>query len=329
MGDYRSSADSQKGLMEALAGVRQANQFQQEKGLKQLLEDQKIKAEQQKQQLDFENQSTAQDRAVSETERLQKENPGMGVVVSKEGAEIKPNPILATIDAKKQQFDQKQANLYSKGLEKYSDLTGAAKDLETITNRDGQGGVFTNPNAQLVSGGKMMSAMPDSALGLGEMLKLAAPGTAEERKALARYKLAMGHALTGARMNPAMQKAIQDSLGGMASGDPALMAKGLRGSARVIGGTVKTVQGGFSPEVRGMVHDQMGGDPMELFGSIPSEAGPPSNLISPPPGSAKQVAPKPTMPQQAPQQAPAAPTGAPSVPSFEEFKKMKASGQIR
>ncbi len=222
---------------------------------------------------------------------------GAGASMGK--ASISRQPNLGVYDLKKQQMDVSQQNKYAKGLEKYSDLTGAAADLERITNRDGKGGVFTNPDAQLISAGKVVSAVPDSALGVAEMVGAAPQGSAEERKAFARYKLSMGHALTGARMNPGMQKMIQDSLGGMASGDPALMAKGLRGSGRIIGGTLKTVQGGFTPEVKGFVHDQGNGDPMELFGKIPSENAPPSNYNSPPPGSGKHKQPKPVAPPQA------------------------------
>lgn len=225
---------------------------------------------------------------------------GAGINMGEGGPSISRQPNLGMYDLKKQQIDTAQQNKYSKSLEKYSDLSGAAQDLETITNRDGKGGIFTNPNAQMISGGKVISAIPDSMLGMAELTGAAPAGTAEERKALARYRLSMGHALTGARMNPTMQKAIQDSFGGMASGDPNLMAKGLRGSGRILGGTIKTVQGGFSPEVRGYVHDQGNGDPMELFGKIPPENAPPSNYISPPAGSGQQQA-QPRPQQSAPQ----------------------------
>lgn len=293
MPDYRD-ASAGVGLQQILQGLQPLNEYGNE------LQKNKLQQLLQKQKADVE--SATQAKAIEQVQELSKQHPGMGVEVSKEGAALKPNPALLTVDLKKQQFDQTQANKYSKGLEKYADLGGAAQDLEKITNRDGKGGVFTNPNASLISSGKVISAIPDSVLGIAEMTGAIPKGAAEERKAIARYSQGLGVALGGARgMAPQTQNQIRQSLGALSSGDPQLMAKGLRGSGRILGQSVKTVQGGFTPEVRGQVHDQMGGDPMDFLGSIAPEPGPASNLNSPPAGNAKQVQqglPKPQQPQQ-------------------------------
>lgn len=327
MADYRPNPSGQEGLMAALAKLQEANQFQQAQKQRQDLQTQALQGEAERQQAGFTQQKemvpiteqsklrthqgesdidlTASRERLADVLKNSKNVPaGSGLSEAKEGASFTKPTNMGVYDFKKQQLDQSQANKYAKGLEKYSDLSGAASDLERITNRDGKGGVFTNPGAALVSGGKVASATPDAAMGLAELVGMASPGSAEERKALARYKLAMGHALTGARMNPTMQKIIQDSLGGMASGDPQLMAKGLRGSARIIGGTLHTVQGGFTPEVRGQVHEQMGMDPMELFGKVPPENEPPSNLNSPLPKDPQNVQPVQPPAQQPPKQSP-------------------------
>ncbi|GAC1499978.1 MAG: hypothetical protein NVS1B10_03250 [Candidatus Saccharimonadales bacterium] len=227
---------------------------------------------------------------------------GAGVSEGAESASITRQPNMGVYDLKKSQFDQTQANKYSKGLEKYSDLTGAAADLERITNRDGKGGVFTNPEAKLSSAGKMISALPDAALGAMEMMGVIPKGSADERKAIARFRQGVGVSLGGARgMSPAIQQGIKESLGGMTSGDPQLMSKGLRGAARIVGGSVKTVQGGFAPEVRGMVHDNMGGDPMDFYGKISADGGPPANYNSPPAGVKDQMKQSQPAQPQAPQ----------------------------
>lgn len=218
----------------------------------------------------------------------------------KDSASYSENQVDPTARLFAQQKEQThQENQYAKGLEKYSDVHGALTDLERITNRDGKGGVLTNPTASLVSSGKVVSALPDSALGLAELTRMAPAGTAEERKALARVKLSLGHAMTGARMNPTMQKMIQDSLGGIASGDAQLMTKGLRGAAGIVGSQVNTVQSGYGQPVRESVHDRLGSDPMEFYRSIVKDA--PVGATAP----------------QGPQ-APQAPQG---TMSFEDWKK--------
>lgn len=342
MADYSNYLSKQPGFMDALAKLQESNQFQQNKDLQKLLQSQKLQSETDRQQAGFKQeqamvplqeqykeqgitlehdlkQKAAEARLKDVLGNLKNMPAGAGLSVGPEGASVTRQPNMGVYDLKKQQFDQTQQNKYAKGLEKYSDLTGAAQDLETITNRDGKGGVFTNPDAKLISGGKVVSAMPDAALGLAELTGMSPQGSAEERKALARYKLSMGHALTGARMNPTMQKAIQDSLGGMASGDPDLMAKGLRGSARIVGGTLHTVQGGFTPEVRGAVHEQMGSDPMEMFGKIATEKYP--STLAPDPGNVKPVN-TPTAPA-APQQTTQAPMNPGGESEEQEYLRLK------
>lgn len=221
----------------------------------------------------YQQQQEFAQNALQQVQDLSKKNPNMGYSLTESGASVTPKQNLLGLELRADQFKQKQANQYASKLEKYSDLSGAAQDLERITNRDGKGGIFTNPDAKLISAGKIVSAIPDSGIGIAELTGVVPKGTAEERKAFARYKLAMGHALTGARMNPTMQKAIGDSMGAMASADPNLMAKGLRGSARIVGSTINTVQGGFSPDVKEMVHDQMGGNPMDFYSNVLPEGG--------------------------------------------------------
>lgn len=245
---------------------------QQEAALRQFLQQQDNQAKlgqiQASHDADLNSQDAAIQKAQSLREYLSKDSPGhkYNVNVSKEGAAISEADQLPNMH--QQQAQAKAETDYSKRLEKYSDVHGALSDLERLTNRDGQGGVLTNPNATLISSGKLSSATPDSAMGLAELLHAVPQGTAEERKAIARVKLSLGHAFTGARMNPAMQKMIQDSLGGIASGDSQLMAKGLRGAAGIVGSQVRTAQSGYDDAVRGAVHDRLGGDPMEFYGSI-------------------------------------------------------------
>lgn len=223
-------------------------------------------------QADLDSQDAAIQKANTLRDSLNKSAPGhkYNVNLTKEGASISEADQLPNMH--QQQAQAKAETDYSKRLEKYSDVHGALSDLERLTDRDGQGGVLTNPDATLISAGKLSSATPDSAMGLAELFHAVPQGTAEERKAIARVKLSLGHAFTGARMNPAMQKMIQDSLGGIASGDSQLMAKGLRGAAGIVGSQVRTAQSGYDDAVRGAVHDRLGGDPMDFYGSIVKDA---------------------------------------------------------
>ena len=119
-----------------------------------------------------------------------------------------------------------------------------------------------------------MSGLPDTAIGMGEMTGVFPKGSAEERKALSRAQLSFGHAFTGARMNPAMQNAIKQSQGGMASGDPQLMAKGFRGAAGILGQQIKTAGAGFQDETRSAVHDRLGEDPNQFYSNVYKDPAP-------------------------------------------------------
>lgn len=334
MADYRSQVDAQNASSLGFGNViEQANSladFMQKK--KQAEQEQQLKRD----MPGIEAKAKAQEgiESLEQLLKIQKQLPP-GAGVSAGGAALTRQPTMGTYDLRKQQmdehkreFDDNKAKEYSKGLEHYSDFSGSAQDLENITNRDGKGGVFSNPDAHLISGGKVISRIPDSALGVAELMGAAEKGSAEERKAIARYKLAMNHALAGSRVTEGMTKLIANSLGGITSGDPDLMAKGLRGSARTMSANIKTVQSGFSPEVRGIVHDRLGADPMDFFNGIPSEKGPASNYKSPPAGNAQQIQQQ-TRPQQSrPQQmAPQpSPSPAPSPGGFDPDSYLKGGG---
>lgn len=309
--DYRSNVgqQSQDNLMEALGKLQQAGQFQQTQGDKfkmagyehQLAADTDRKKQLTKQEIDKQNLQQLLD--ASKNGQLPQ---GAGATL--DGASLTRQPNLGVYDLKRQQQDTQQVNKYATALKPTSDFLGAAQELEQVTNRDGKGGVFTNPTAQLKSAGKLASMAGDSIIGYGGLMGMIDPDAAAERKAITRYNQAVGVALGGARgMSPMIQQGIKQSMGQIASGDPDLMSKALRGSARGIGQVVRTAQSGFSPDIRNQAHNnaQMD-DPINFFNQITPEAGPAANLKSPPAGTDQQI--KQSLDsKKAPQQAPVAP----------------------
>ncbi len=197
--------------------------------------------------------------------------------------EGEPNPAAGARQATKQE------NAYAKNLTPYSDAIASVHAIEDSTNSDGKGGVLTNGDAQLKSFGKYASSLSDKQVAIAEGLHMLPSGAAEERKTVSRYQLALGHSLNGARMNPMMQSMIKDSMGQMASGDPQLVAKGIRGAAKILGQTVKTVQAGFDDQTRETVHGRLGGDPSDVFKSIHDDGPAGVSTTSPPPAGDQQA----------------------------------------
>lgn len=209
--------------------------------------------------------------------------PGQGIDVGGGvGTQGRPmNPYAGmNYQLQKDKFDQGQQEKYSKTVQPFSDVKGAFDQLDQITNRDGKGGIISNPDAQLVSAGKIESSVPDGLLGMGEMLGALPKGTMEERKAVDRVKLSLGHAMTGARMNPSMQKLIQDSIGQLNSGDPQLMAKGLRAAKGIVDQQVQNAASGFQPGVVNAVAGRGGIAP----GQGPQQPSQPTAPSTPPGG---------------------------------------------
>lgn len=246
--------------------------------------------------------------AVGSTDRLNqaqdysKAHPGMGVSVSKEGASITPPPPMAAIAVERQ--TQAGMKEYSKRLGNYNGFSSALKDVEDATNKDGKGGVVSNPDARLSSTGGLKSALPDSVMGLGEMIGLAPKGSTDERKTLARLQIEYQKAMSGLRVTDQARAQEKAAMGWISSGDPDLVAKGVRALAKNVAHGVKTAQSGFTNNVTSAVHDNLGGDPMEQFANVYDDHA----LHSPATAS-------PT------------PAAAPAI-SFEEFKARKAAGKL-
>jgi hypothetical protein len=214
------------------------------------------------------------------------------------------------VDMQQERFEQKQANDYSKRLEKHNGFLSTLQELESRTNQDGKGGVLTNPDAQLISAGKAMSAVPTALVGIGELTGAVPKGAADERKLLERVQLEYQKSMSGMRTSSEMANREKQAMGWMASGDPSLVAKGIRSLSKNVGQAVRTIQGGYKPSVRDQVHS-MSGDPLDTLGHVYEDE---------PIGAKKQV--NPALPASPRQNDSAAPM------SFEEFKKRKAAGQL-
>lgn len=226
------------------------------------------------------------------------------------------DPAMKNSLANERLMQGKQEN-YSKRLEKINGFTSALKEAEDKTNADGNGGVVTNGNAQLMSTGKIASKLPTSLIGLGELVGAAPKGSSDERKTLERLQLEYQKAMSGMRTTDEMSKREQAAMGYIASGDPALVAKGVRSLARNVSNATKTIQAGYNPEVRARVHD-VAGDPMDFFSKVYDD-GPAAQSKT-----ASAAAPAAQERSQANINKPS-----PQKPmTFEEFKARKASGQL-
>lgn len=202
----------------------------------------------------------------------------------------------AMADQRAENMKEKQQEGLSKRYEKTNGFASALQDIENLTNKanNGTGGIVSNPNATMSSAGKMMSSVPTSLIGVGEMLGAVPKGASEERKALERLKLEYQKSMTGARTSAQMAQQEGQAMGWMASGDPQLVAKGVRALANNVQNATKAIQGGYTPEVRGRVHS-MTGDPLEqgamshVYHDNADEAQPPQGAPAPAPVDPKRA----------------------------------------
>lgn len=168
---------------------------------------------------------------------------------------------------------QNKAEGLSKRYEKFMGFNSALDELEAKTNT-GEGGIITNPAAQFKSTGRVMSALPSSAIGIAEMVGGVPKGSADERKALERLQLEYQKAMSGLRVTDQARQQERQAMGYMASGDPALVAKGVRALARNVALAHKTIQSGYASEVRDQVHSVLD-DPLGRYQNIYNDDQPP------------------------------------------------------
>ncbi len=322
MADFRQTGGVPT-LAEALGMMQQSSQLQagRENDINKL-----VKAKQLEQDQRNQNMQTAQ--------AFSNEHPDMGISVGPETVSLQPKPSLGVYDLRKENQIQSKMADYSKRLEKVSGFSSALADVEGITNRDGKGGILTNPGANLISAGKIESGVGSGMLGLGEMVGMIPKGTTEERKTIDRLQLEYQKSISGARVTEQMRQAEREAMGMIKSGDPALQAKGIRSLARNVQRATQTIQAGYDPEVQDRVHSQLG-NPMDSFNGIFEDK--PMPQQRPPTkttgnfdasGGASRPTTIATPDQQAPAQSPVAPQ-APGKPlSFEEFKAKRAAGQL-
>lgn len=237
----------------------------------------------------------------------------IGVGVSKEGISLTPKDNTAKLEALQERKDKRiqgqQADL-SKRYEKVNNFNSDIEELERLTNRDGKGGIITNPEAKLQSSGKIQSMIPDAAMGLAELIGAVPKGTSEERKALQRLQIDYQQAKSGMRVTDQARKQEASAMGKMASGDPSLQAKAIRSLGQNIKNQYSTIKSGYSPEAVENVHKSMG-DPSALYQHLYTDPSLPSD--------------QPAAPSNQP---PADSMKSSGIPSFEEFKQMKRSGKL-
>jgi hypothetical protein len=209
----------------------------------------------------------AQDRQKMAEDLLAKYGGKMGVGVSKEGVSLTPKDNTLRDAALQERKDKRvlhEQEGLSKRYEKMNNFNSDLDELERITNTDGKGGVITNPDAKLKSAGKVMSALPDSLVGLGEFLGVVPKGTADERKARQRLQIDYQQAKSGMRVTDAARKQEAAAMGNMLSGDPDLAAKAIRSLGQNVKNQYGTIRSGYSPEAVENVHKVMG-DPTALY----------------------------------------------------------------
>jgi hypothetical protein len=275
MPDYRPSYVNQvptlKDLVVQKQNMDELAQKQQQTQAEMAQKEQLAKAQQ---QFELQKQQEAEDiagaGAMSRLETVKKEskaNPSMKIMLGKDSAEMAPSSALMTTDYRREKDIQKQAQDLSKRYEKSSGFHTALTELENISNRDGSGGVLSNPNAKLISTGPMKSAVPESALGLAELTGAVPKGTMEERKSLQRLALEYRKAMSGLRGSDKLYEQERQAMGLVSSGDPALVSKGARSLARSYREQLKKVQGGYTPEARDQAHS-LSGDPLNDFSGL-------------------------------------------------------------
>lgn len=235
---------------------------------------QRTQAELQKQKILDEHAADkkgAEERMAMAEKEFAKRGGKAGVSISGEGVSLTPRDNSDRI-ATRRDADSKD---YSKRLEKINDLGSTLNQIEAMTNRDGKGGILTNPNAQLMSTGKLLSKAPDSLVGVLEQVGVVPPESTAERKALAQLQINYQQAKSGARTSDKMAQREKEAMGWMASGDPNLVAKAVRSLARAAGSHLNTIQAGYTdPEVTKSVHQRLGGDPQETFSRIYNDYAP-------------------------------------------------------
>lgn len=235
---------------------------------------------------------------------------GAGISVTQQGASVTRQPTMGLYDARHEQQVRHGMSEYSKRLEKLNGFNAALNDIESLTNRTGKGGVISNPSEVLKSTGAAKSAVPTSLLGLGEMVGMVDKGTAEERKALERLQLEYQKSMTGMRTSEEMSQREKQAMGWMASGDPKLVAKGIRSLAHNVSQAHRSIRAGYMPDVQQGVEDQLGNqfdllDNVYQDPAIPLKSGPtksPGQVLQQLMPSQPQQQPTAPMTPQAPQQ---------------------------
>ena len=96
---------------------------------------------------------------------------------------------------------ERMAAKYSDHIQKAVPFDATLQEIENLTNRDGKGGILTNPQAELISTGKTLSAVPTKVLGLAELSGIAPKGVSDERKALERLNITYQNSVGGLRQS--------------------------------------------------------------------------------------------------------------------------------
>lgn len=192
---------------------------------------------------------------------------GAGISMGADAAAITRPAATGMVDLRKEALEQKGMADLSKRYEKVNGFLASLKDVEGLTDQSGKGGVVTNPEAKLISAGGLKSKVPDSIMGLGEMINLAPKGSTEERKSLQRLQLEYQKAMSGLRVTDQARNQEKAAMGWIASGDPNLVSKGVRSLAKNVRDGVRAIQGGYKQNVRDQVHSQYS-DPLESLSNI-------------------------------------------------------------
>lgn len=211
-------------------------------------------------------------------------NLGAGGGVSYGQTEMNPMAMMAK--------QQHQAEGYSKRLENVNGFNSALQEIEGATNRDGKGGVLSNPNATTLSKGGMKGLIPDAGMGIAEMIGVVPKGATEESKGFQRLANEYMKATSGMRVTPEAAAREKAAMGNVISGDPQLAAKGARALGKMMKERLAAIQGGYDQPALDQVHAKTG-DPAAFYSTIYDD-----NAVPPPPMS------------------------------FEEFKQRKAAGKL-
>lgn len=228
--------------------------------------------------------------------KLRAQNPGnkYNIGLSKEGMTLAETPPGEGSDLRKEAMVQSGMKDVSKRYEKLNGFNSALDEMDSKTNRDGKGGILTNPDAKVMSAGTIASAMPTSAVGIGELVGMMPKGSSDERKAAERLKLEYQKAMSGMRVTDQARQQEGQAMGWMASGDPNLVAKGIRALARNVKGAYGTIQQGYTPEVLNRVHAGGEGNPLDRYSNMVQDgpAGMPPKPMTPPQGAPMSAAPQ-------------------------------------